>query len=154
MVAVTTTTYFTNNIMIRRQITLARAIALMNHTGAIIPPEADLLEVRCPSRVLLVPCHIIFNIDRAYVPHAPLPSRRGVYLRDQGRCAYCGRHIPLAEATIDHIVPLYNHGPTAWHNLVNACRACNEKKANRTPEQAHMPLLFRPFTPKVRLRPD
>ena len=41
---------------------------------------------------------------------APLPTRRGVYLRDQGRCAYCGRHISLAEATLDHIVPLYNYG--------------------------------------------
>jgi len=151
---VTSTTYFTNNIMVQCQITLARALALLGHQHAIIPPEADLLEVRSPTRVFIVPAQIIINVDRAYVPQTPLPSKRGVYERDHGRCAYCGRNLSFAEASLDHIVPQHQNGPTSWDNLINACRRCNEKKANRTPEQAHMPLLFRPYTPKVRLRPD
>ena len=151
---VTATTYFTNNITIQHQIPLARAVTLIGHAGAIIPPEADLLEVHSPSHVVLVPVQIIFNVDRAFVPHVPAPTKRGLYQRDHGRCAYCGRLIPFAEASMDHVTPQYLNGPTQWENLVNACRRCNEKKANRTPEQAHMPLLFKPFVPKVRLRSE
>jgi hypothetical protein len=151
---ITTTTYFTNNVMIRRQIPLARAVVLMNHVSVIIPPDADLLEVRCPGRVVLVPLQIIFNVNRAYIPHAPMVTRRGVYLRDCGVCAFCGKWLPYAEATLDHVIPQSLGGPTRWENLVNACRRCNGRKANRTPAQAKMPLLFQPSIPKVRLRPD
>jgi hypothetical protein len=151
---ITTTIYFTNNIMIQRQVPLARALTLMGHSGAIIPPDADLMEVHSPSRVVLVPVQIIFNVDRAFVPQVPAPTRRGIFQRDHGRCAYCGRCVPFAESSMDHILPLCQDGPTSWGNLVNACRRCNERKADRTPEQARMPLLFRPFTPRVRLRPD
>ena len=150
MVTITATTYFTNNIAIQHQISLARAIDLIGHACAIIPPEADLLEIRSPSRVLLVPVQIIFNVNRAFIPQVPQPAKRGIYQRDHGQCAYCGRMIAFSEATMDHIVPQYLNGPTTWNNLVTACRRCNEKKANRTPEQAHMPLLFKPYTPKAR----
>ncbi len=154
MVAATVTTYFSNKIMIQRQVPLARAVILMDHTSAIIPPDADLLEIRCPGRVVLVPDQIIFNIDRAFIPRAPQPTRRAIYQRDRGICAYCGKWIPYSEASMDHILPQSLGGPSAWDNLVNACRRCNMRKADRTPAQARMPLLFEPFTPKVRLRPE
>jgi hypothetical protein len=151
---ITATTYFTNNVMIRRQIPLARAVVLMSHTSAIIPPDADLLEVRGPSWVVLVPAQIIFNVNRAFVPRLPQPTRRGIYHRDRGICAYCGKWVPFSEASMDHVVPQALRGPTRWENLVNACRRCNERKADRTPTQARMPLLFEPYIPKVRLRPE
>ena len=151
---VSTVTYFTNNIVIQRQVPLARAVTLMGHANAIIPPDADLLEVRSPSQVMLVPAQIIFSVDKAFVPHVPAPSKLGIFRRDRGICAYCGKAVSFVEASMDHVVPQHQHGPTTWDNLVNACRRCNEKKANRTPDQAGMPLLFRPFTPKVRLRPE
>jgi hypothetical protein len=151
---ITATTFFTNNVMIQRQIPLARAVALMEHATAIIPPDADLLEVRCPGRIVLVPLQIIFNVDRAFIPHAPLVTRRAVYLRDRGQCAFCGKWLLFSEATLDHIVPQSLGGKTRWENLVTACRHCNERKANRTPAQAKMPLRYQPYIPKVRLRPD
>ncbi len=151
---ITATTYFTNNIVIHRQVPLARAVTLMDHANAIIPPDADLLEIRCPSRVMLVPAQIIFSVDKAFIPHVPSPSKAGIYRRDRGVCAYCGRQVTFADASMDHVLPLSLGGPSTWENLVNACRRCNERKANRTPEQARMPLRFRPFVPKVRLRPE
>ncbi len=151
---ITSTIYFTNTIMIRRHIPIARAMYLMNHTHAIIPPDADLLEIRCPGQVILVPVQIIFNIDRAFVPHIPQPTRLGVYNRDRGICAYCGKWVPKSEASMDHIMPQALGGPTCWDNLVNACRRCNVRKADRTPAQARMPLRFEPSIPKVRLRPE
>ena len=154
MVMITATTYFSNNVMIRHQVTLARVLTLMGHPRAIIPPEADLLEVRSPSQVFLVPDRIIFNINRAFVPRPPMPNKRLIYERDEGKCAYCGWYIPYATATVDHIQPLCQGGESIWENLVNCCIRCNQRKANRTPEQAHMKLLIHPFQPKVRLRPE
>jgi hypothetical protein len=151
---ITATTYFTNNIVIHRQVPLARAINLLDHANAIIPADADLLEVHSPSTVMLVPAQIIFSVDKAFVPHTPAPTKAGIYRRDHGLCAYCGRLVSFAEASMDHILPQSLGGPSTWTNLVNACRRCNEKKADRTPEGAGMPLRFKPFTPKVRLRPE
>ncbi len=150
MVMITTTTYFANNVMIRHHAKLARALMLMDHPHAIIPPDADIIEVHSPSQIILVPDHIIFNINRALVPHTPLPTKRAVYDRDNGRCAYCGKLISISEATIDHIVPLSQGGRSTWENLVNCCTRCNQRKGDRTPEQAHMQLLFHPYQPKVR----
>ena len=31
--------------------------------------------------------------------------------------------------------------------MVTACRSCNQRKGNRTPEQAGMPLLYLPYRP-------
>ena len=32
-------------------------------------------------------------------------------------------------------------------NVVTACRACNQSKSGRTPEQANMMLLYTPYVP-------
>ncbi len=154
MPTITATTYFSNNVMIRSQVTLRRAVALVGHAGAIVPPDAGLFEVRSPSQVALVPDRIIFNINRAFIPRPPQPAKRGVYERDGGQCAYCGKWLPFAAATLDHIVPQSLGGPDTWENLVNCCVFCNQRKGGRTPEQARMKLLVRPFAPKVRLRPE
>ncbi len=102
----------------------------------------------------MVPAHIIFSVDKAFIPHTPAPTKAGVFRRDRGLCGYCGRAISLADASLDHVIPQSLGGPDTWDNLVNACRRCNQKKADRTPEQAGMPLRFKPFIPKVRLRPE
>lgn len=74
----------------------------------------------------------------------PLTTRT-VIARDRGRCAYCAIN---AADTIDHILPKAQGGPHTWENVVAACRRCNHKKANRTPDQAKMPLLHQPSRPR------
>ena len=37
--------------------------------------------------------------------------------------------------------------PISWTNVVTACKRCNHRKANRTPEEAGMELLAIPFVP-------
>lgn len=71
-------------------------------------------------------------------------TRRTVVARDRGRCAYCYGDA----ATIDHVVPRAQDGPHTWENVVAACQPCNHRKADRTPEQAKMPLLFQPTRPR------
>jgi 5-methylcytosine-specific restriction endonuclease McrA len=73
----------------------------------------------------------------------PLTTRT-VVARDSGVCAYCGN----AAATMDHIVPRSHGGSHTWENVVAACKSCNHKKAARTPEQAKMPLRFKPTRPR------
>ncbi len=75
-------------------------------------------------------------------------SRSNVYLRDHGRCQYCGRPISKDDATYDHVIPRAQGGTTKWANIVIACFACNQKKAARTPRQAGMRLLRKPERPK------
>ncbi|MEM1055926.1 MAG: HNH endonuclease [Bacteroidota bacterium] len=73
-----------------------------------------------------------------------LLTRRNVLRRDGHRCQYCGSTERL---TIDHVMPRSRGGKDAWDNLVAACTPCNNKKGNRTPEEAEMPLARRPFRP-------
>lgn len=73
--------------------------------------------------------------------------RGGVFLRDGHRCAYCGA---AKASTIDHILPRSRGGEWAWLNCVAACQKCNERKGNRTPAEAGMPLRFAtPYVPTV-----
>jgi 5-methylcytosine-specific restriction endonuclease McrA len=71
-------------------------------------------------------------------------KRSRILARDRYRCQYCGRKGGAFDLTIDHIVPRSRGGRTAAENLCAACLACNQRKGNRTPEEARMPLLANP----------
>lgn len=111
-------------------------------TGKIVIPEIIALKVydRLPTR------------DVKY-------SRQTLFERDHFVCAYCGEKFDKKKLTIEHIVPRDQGGKTTWMNTITACFACNNKKANRTPEQARMPLKYSPrkpewFSPFNNLKPD
>ncbi len=72
-------------------------------------------------------------------------SRRGVFIRDEHTCQYCGR---MAE-NVDHIVPRSRGGPHEWENVVAACRRCNSRKKDYTPVEAAMSLARRPYAPRA-----
>lgn len=72
-------------------------------------------------------------------------SRRGVFVRDGGRCQYCGR----AAENVDHVLPRSRGGPHEWENVVASCRRCNSRKKDRTPEEAGMGLLRAPYAPRA-----
>lgn len=72
-------------------------------------------------------------------------TRKNILRRDNHRCAYCGRATP--PLTVDHILPRSRNGSDTWENLVAACVRCNNRKGNRTPEEASMKLHVRPFRP-------
>ena len=68
-------------------------------------------------------------------------KRLRIYVRDRFTCQYCGKRKGADELTLDHITPRAQAGHSTPENLVAACVACNNRKGNRTPEQARMPLL-------------
>jgi hypothetical protein len=59
-------------------------------------------------------------------------SRSNVYLRDEGRCQYCGNHVERKDATLDHVVPVSKGGKSTWENSTTACAPCNSKKSDQT----------------------
>ena len=72
-----------------------------------------------------------------------------LFVRDRNLCAYCGDTFHESDLTREHIVPFGQQGQDSWMNVVTACRSCNHRKGNRTPEQAHMPLLYAPYVPNL-----
>lgn len=83
---------------------------------------------------------------RSLIQTPPL-SNRELFHRDRQMCAYCGDVFPTQRLTRDHIVPVSHGGADTWMNVATACRPCNQRKAGRTPEQAHMLLLYAPYVP-------
>jgi 5-methylcytosine-specific restriction endonuclease McrA len=73
--------------------------------------------------------------------------RENIYLRDDHTCQYCGQHFDKRDLTLDHVLPASKGGPKTWSNVVTSCRPCNQRKGNRTPQQARMPLLKPPVEP-------
>ena len=71
-------------------------------------------------------------------------SRKNIIRRDNHRCQYCGISTNL---TIDHIIPKSRGGEDSWENLTTACIKCNNKKGDRTPEEARMQLYNKPKKP-------
>ncbi len=73
--------------------------------------------------------------------------RENVYIRDNFTCQYCGHRYSSKSLTLDHVLPASRSGKKDWYNVVCACRSCNQRKANRTPTEAKMPLLTEPRMP-------
>tara|TARA_B100000609_G_scaffold175041_1_gene152077 strand:- start:78 stop:629 length:552 start_codon:yes stop_codon:yes gene_type:complete len=81
-----------------------------------------------------------------HIPYRKIElSRKNILRRDGMRCQYCGTK--SSELTLDHIIPKSRGGSDTWDNLITACKKCNNKKGNRTPEEANMPLLSKPRRP-------
>ncbi|MBD3217414.1 MAG: HNH endonuclease [candidate division Zixibacteria bacterium] len=72
-------------------------------------------------------------------------SRKNIIKRDGHKCMYCGR--TDGAMTVDHVVPKRMGGKDTWENLVCACTKCNNRKGDRTPEQANMTLIKKPKKP-------
>ena len=78
-------------------------------------------------------------------------KRTRIYMRDKFRCQYCGAKKAPGDLTLDHILPRSRGGDNSPMNIVTACVACNNRKGNRTPSEARMPLLTSQTALRVKL---
>lgn len=81
----------------------------------------------------------------------PKYSRVNVFIRDNYTCQYCAKRFGRGQLSLEHVIPKAAGGKANWENIVTACYPCNNKKSNRTPEQAGMALLRTPIRPKVKM---
>ncbi|MCA4895168.1 MAG: HNH endonuclease [Cytophagales bacterium] len=75
-------------------------------------------------------------------------TRQNIFKRDNNECQYCGTRRDL---TLDHVIPSSKGGQHSWTNLVTACKKCNARKGDNTPEAAGMLLKRKPYKPSYAL---
>jgi len=79
----------------------------------------------------------------------PRVDNSQLFYRDRNLCLYCGDRFETHQLTRDHVLPRSRGGADRWENVVAACKACNNRKQARTPEEAKMPLLAVPYKPTL-----
>ena len=116
--------------------------------------KVDILEyheisVNSPSQAFRLPSVLIL---RKYIKpqfnRTVRLSRQNIFLRDEYRCQYCCKVFPKKSLTLDHVHPVSKGGQHTWENVVTACSACNNKKADRTVSQMGLKLYKKPVEPK------
>jgi len=116
----------------------------------VLADKADVVEddgTHLHSAHLSVPNPLVIRLR--YVVKVPYHrrtalSRRAVFARDEHRCQYCG----CTADSIDHIMPRSRGGTHEWENVAAACRPCNLRKRDRTPDEAGMDLAGPARAPK------
>ena len=125
-----------------QRVSLRHAIRMLFRQVAVLheaEPDARIGVYPVPTVVRLVS----YVVTRWRHSRGPAWSRAGVLVRDRRACGYCGG----AASTIDHVLPRSRGGANEWTNTVAACGRCNNRKGDRTPTEARMPLRVRPFAP-------
>jgi 5-methylcytosine-specific restriction endonuclease McrA len=98
--------------------------------------------VRLPSIV------ICSRFDRMIIKKGKFPTKQNIFRRDNYTCAYTGKKLQKSELSVDHIIPSSRGGTNTWDNLVCCDREVNNAKADRTPSECGLKLLWKPTKPK------
>jgi 5-methylcytosine-specific restriction endonuclease McrA len=120
-----------------------RALVLMLK-GVAQAEETNHTQVHSTSKAIQVPSVIRLLTYRHIPQQSRALSRKNILLRDRNTCQFCAAAFPASELTLDHVVPRSRGGRSSWENLVACCYACNNRKGDRTPEEAGLKLQRRP----------
>jgi 5-methylcytosine-specific restriction endonuclease McrA len=138
-------------------IPMRRALSLIAR-GCVEAATEETITIQGVSRPFHLPT--VIRLQR----YVNVPQRKAVWgrsavlNRDAYRCIYCGvqsgvvqsgRILQRDDFTLDHIIPRSRGGRNTWGNTACACYRCNQRKADRTPHEAGMPMLWEPKTPRV-----
>lgn len=117
--------------------TWQRAFALTEKGSAdVIKYSSDVVHT-AGGEILKIPAvmKLIKFIRTVYKNRVPF-SKKNVMVRDGFRCVYCGTK--EGRFTIDHVRPKALGGKSTFENCVCACQVCNNKKGNKTCQEAEM----------------
>jgi 5-methylcytosine-specific restriction endonuclease McrA len=125
--------------------------------------------VRSPSFSMFVP-NVIINYSN-FIRNSVQFNRLNIIYRDDQKCSYCGKRLPVNQLEIDHIVPkskffyFLNHRKLyplflnytsipaipkkldSWINCTTSCKKCNNKKGNKFLWDIDLKLIKIPFVP-------
>jgi 5-methylcytosine-specific restriction endonuclease McrA len=124
-----------------------RALVLILKGVASAEAHADVF-LHAHRRAFALPS-VIRLLEYRRIPHQTRAlSRKNILIRDRYTCQYCHKTFAGGDLTLDHVIPRSRAGETSWENLVASCHTCNNRKGNRTPDEAGMRLLKypRPFS--------
>ena len=128
-------------------ITVQKAIKLILRQRVEVMKESDVV-IRSTFKTIVVPLvvKLIDYVSKRYGSKITF-SKPKVFYRDDYICQYCNGY--TENPTCDHILPESRGGKSTFENCVCSCERCNQKKDNRTPEEANMKLLRKPYHPIV-----
>ena len=75
-----------------------------------------------------------------------------LYLKQNGKCAYCMKHLQLKQCTIEHIIPKSKGGPNGIENNCITCRGCNNKAGNDMNDPKRIKIILEQFQTLHNLR--
>lgn len=72
------------------------------------------------------------------------PTKRAIWVRDNGICQYTGEKLTYKTGSLDHVIPKSRGGKNTFDNLVLCSQDINSKKGNRLNSEAGLKLLKTP----------
>jgi 5-methylcytosine-specific restriction endonuclease McrA len=125
-------------------VTAVRRALILLLKGVAQAEEHNSSEVHSAHNALQVPSVIRLLAYRHIPQQTRALSRKNILLRDRNTCQFCAKQYPSSELTLDHVLPRSRGGASTWENLVACCYTCNNRKGDRTPEEAGLRLVRRP----------
>jgi hypothetical protein len=130
--------------LLREEVAWSSAATAVVLRGGICARTGLRSQIDIPSIVAVAGARTAY-----YDATVPRLTNEALFLRDRRLCCYCGDVFDgrTALLTRDHVVPLSRGGSDIWDNVVTSCRACNQKKDARQPQECGLEMLYIPYTP-------
>lgn len=127
-------------------VTAPKALALVWRKAAEVIERSEGYKLHSPRFEFEIPSvvRLTHYIDTRTRRQSRASNRHRILVRDRFRCQYCGQRGTQFDLTIDHVIPKSKGGRTVAENLCACCKPCNQRKGDRTPDEARMPLLSNP----------
>lgn len=104
--------------------------------------------VTTPNNVYrLPPVAVCAKFSRIIHKHVVFPTKNNIWKRDNYTCGYTGVKLTRDTVSVDHIMPVSRGGENTWTNMITCDRELNTWKADRTPKEAGLKLLWQPHKP-------
>ncbi len=133
-----------------------RALNLCLKGKASVLAEHPTIVIHTASDIYPAPTQIRMNYmvkSRRTTRAAAQLTQRNMFIRDKYTCQYCQRRkrdLRNGEIlTRDHVQPQSKGGKDVWTNVVTACNACNNRKADFALSQTDLVLIKEPTVPTV-----
>lgn len=105
--------------------------------------------VNSPSKRFRIPPIVVCaNFDKIIHKKVLFPTKNNIWKRDNFQCCYSGEKLTKDTISTDHVIPKSRGGDNSWGNLVSCRKDINVFKADRTPQEAGLKMLYKPYKPE------